>query len=287
MAGSNALFGISAQTISQKTGIHSINLGLHAGLGGEYILRRAEKIIKKGDIILLPLEYPFYSSYGISDDFKKTYMLNNFMVSYDKTSLRDVSVISLLYFTLNNAFLIAEIYRNEYATYFQGHLSKKEILERLRLQKIRGDCYSGLTLNSYGDETCNIGKEDVPVNPEVLETAIPLSISDIDPGNYIKRFVQFSKNKGAIIIPLFPVSTYTNDYKNLLLRAKIDNSANKIKKFWEDQGIEFQDSLNDSLLPPKLMYNSKYHPRDSGRQKRTKIILNLVGKWLKGIEVKP
>ena len=67
----------------------------------------------------------------------------------------------------------------------------------------------------------------------------------------------------------------------------ISLSAQKIKNFWEDQGIEFQDSLTDSLLPPSLMYNTNYHPKDLGRQKRTKIIIALIRKQLKVIEAQP
>lgn len=278
VSGSNALFGISAETISQETGIKTINLSSHGGLGGEYILNRAERLIRKGDIILLPLEYPFYSS-SISDDFKKG-TLGRFVISYDRNFLPRVSAISMLDFILNNAFSFE--YKKEYISYFQGKLSKAYIWNKLKQKSVNTDdnCYSGLTLNEYGDETCNIRTENVPVNPAVLVTAMPRSISDIDPDGYIERFVRSATEKGAKIVPLYPASTYTDDYKQIAFQE----SAQNIKKFWEDLGIEFQDSLMDSLLPPSMMYNTKYHPKDVGRKKRTTSIIKIIKNKLKSIE---
>jgi hypothetical protein len=278
VSASNSLFSLSAKTISQKTGLRTINLGSYGGLGGAYILNRAAKLIRKGDIILLPLEYEFYSSSDISDDFKKDSSLARFMISYDRNSLKEISTTSILNFVFSNAF--SGNGKKEYMSYFRGQLAKKDILERLQQQHLKGGCYSGYSLNEYGDETCNMGDADAPVNPEVIKDAtprMPRSMSKIDPGGYIQRFVQLATNKGAKIIPLYPVSTYTDDYQDLAFKK----SAQKIKKYWEDLGIEFQDSLMDSLLPPNLMLNGNYHANDIGREKRTKIIINTIENYLK------
>jgi hypothetical protein len=275
VSASNSLFGLSAKTISQKTGLRTINLGSYGGLGGAYILSRAAKLIRKGDIILLPLEYEFYASSDISGDFKKDSSLARFMISYDINSLKEISTVSLLNFFFGNAFSTNG--KKEYMTYFRGHLAKKDILEILQQQHVNGGCYSGYTLNEYGDETCNIGYADAPVNPDVIKTAMPRSMPKIDPGGYIQRFVQLATNKGAKIIPLYPVSTYTDDYQDLAF----EKSAQKIKKYWEDLGIEFQDSLTDSLLSPDLMFNGNYHAKDIGREKRTKNVINTIENFLK------
>lgn len=280
IAGSNGLFGVSAKTISKKTGIETVNLSTHASLGGNYILNRAEKLIREGDILLLPLEYPFYSSPGISDNFRGGRVLAPFLISYDREALRSISVISLLNFILSNSFSLED--RREYFSYFQGRLSKEDISERLIQQSInpRDNCYSGLTLNEYGDETCNTGKENAPLNPAVLETAMPRAFSNIDPDGYIEKFVQSAKSQGAEIIPLYPVSTYTDDYQQVAYQQ----SAQNIKRFWEEQGVKFQDSLEDSLLPPNLMYNTSYHPKDTGRKIRTKSIIKIIKRQLKDVE---
>jgi hypothetical protein len=274
ISGSNGLFGISAEKISKATGIPTLNLSSHAGLGGEYVLNRSAPFIRAGDIILLPLEYPFYSSLGLSQDFKEHDLLARFLLSYDQKSFQSVAILSRLDFAFSNGFSLRN--KKEYLRYFKGYLSQEDILERLQQDYLKGECYTSFSLNDYGDETCNIGKENAPVNPAIFVTAMPSSLIHIDPSGYIQKFVKFATDTGASIIPLYPVSTHTDDYQSPIYTQ----SAEKIKQFWEDQGIAFQDSLEDSLLPPKMMYNTNYHPKDEGREKRTKIIINLVKKQL-------
>jgi hypothetical protein len=276
VSGSNSLFGLSAKTISQQTGLPTINLGSHAGLGGAYILKRSEKLIRKGDIILLPLEYDFYSSSGISDDFKKGDILARFLISYDRNSLGSIPVTSIANFFFSNAF--SGDGKKEYVSYFHGQLAKKDILARLERQHLSSGCYSGYTFNDYGDETCNIGYDDAQVNLAVIKTAMPRSMPEIDPGGYIRQFVQFATTKGAKILPFYPVSTHTDDYQDVAF----EKSAQKIKKYWQDLGIEFPDSLKSSLLSPNLMFNGNYHPNDAGRAQRTKSVIAIIQDRRKG-----
>ncbi len=282
VSGSNGLFGISAEKIARSTGIETINLSSHAGLGGEYILNRAAKIIRKGDIILLPIEYPLYYSSGISDDFEdRSSTLNTFMISYDRESLKQISSLALLRFLLRNAF--QDIRTPEYQSYFRGHLSRQDILARLQQQRDRKDdnCYSGLTINNFGDETCNVGRDNIQINPKVLEPALSpaTNTEQIDPKGYIRKFVTASNSIGAKIIPLYPVSTYSK-YSEAIAFKKCTQG---IKNFWKDRNIEFHDTLQDALLAPDLMYNTPYHPKDTGRYQRTQKIIKIIERELKTI----
>ena len=273
ISGSNALFGLSAKTISQETGVKTINLGSHFGLGGEYILNRSKGLLQKGDIILLPLEYPFYSYSGISDDFGQGRLLSHFIISYDRQLIKEISPFSIASFTVRKA--LSQRGKREYLEYFRGNLSKKDISRMLKARASEGDCYTSFTLNNYGDQTCNnSAKPNGSVNPRVLSTAIPESLQQqhIDPSGYIEEFVQYATEKGVKIIPLYPVSTHTKDYEY----STFKQSAQAIKKFWEDQGVPFQDSLENSILHPELMYDTEYHPNDTGRAKRTKFVMDLI-----------
>ncbi len=266
ISGSNGSYGISAQTISQETGIEAVNLSTNAPLGGEYILKRAEKFINKGDIIILPLEYSFYHQKNSSTIFSTELYLGRFMFSYDQNSLKDISKKSILRFWVRN---ISDPDPKGYLSYFMGDLSKEKILTKIEEQT--NNCYQ---FNSYGDILCNVGKENLPTKKEVLLTAMSPTNQELDPGGYIDRFVQFAKRKGATIIPLYPVSTLTKDYE----KVDFKQFSEKIKKFWQNKEINFHDSLNDSLLPSRLMYNSSYHPNESGRKIRTKKVIEIIKK---------
>ncbi|PSB41880.1 hypothetical protein C7B77_27085 [Chamaesiphon polymorphus CCALA 037] len=282
VSGSNGLFGISAEKISQATGIETINLSSHAGLGGEYILNRAAKIIRKGDLILLPIEYSLYYSSGISDDFEdRASTLNSFMISYDRESLQQISSLALLRFLLRNAF--QDIRTPEYQSYFRGRLSRQDISARLQQQKDRKDdnCYSGLTINNFGDETCNVGRDNIQINPKVLEPVLSSATNteQIDPKGYISKFVTATNRIGAKIIPLYPVSTHSKHSEAIAFKK----CTQEIKNFWKERKIEFRDTLQDALLAPELMYNTPYHPKDTGRHQRTQKIIKLVERNLNNI----
>lgn len=276
VAGSNSLFGVSAKMIQSSTGIQTVNLSSHAALGGEYILKKVQPLLRTGDVILLPLEYPFYLSKGTESDFDTSIGLRKFLLSYDRDSLQKIPVLSLAKFSLSNSF---EFPIKEYLASTLSSIGNKSLYKKFEeeRQKINGGCYTDKTINEYGDETCNQNKQFSPLHPAIFQTAIQPSNSSIDPNKYITDFINFSKSKSITIIPLFPVSTATIDYS----QPQYIKQSQEIKKFWEGQGISFDDSLADSILPPQLMYNSVYHPIDAGRQKRTNYIIKLIKDKLK------
>ena len=61
VGGSNVLFGINTEEVEKSTGYKVINFGVHAGMDFDYIYYRLKKNIHKGDIVVMPLEYSYYS----------------------------------------------------------------------------------------------------------------------------------------------------------------------------------------------------------------------------------
>ena len=61
IAGSSGLLGFDSQLFAKLTGRHTVNFGVHAGLGIPYILSRAEKLLKPGDTAILGFEYELFS----------------------------------------------------------------------------------------------------------------------------------------------------------------------------------------------------------------------------------
>lgn len=60
MGGSNTAFGISSPMIEDSLGLHVINFGLHGGIGIRYPMEDALQYIRRGDIVVLQLEYANY-----------------------------------------------------------------------------------------------------------------------------------------------------------------------------------------------------------------------------------
>ena len=60
VGGSSVHFGFDAERISHALGIEAFDYGSHAGLDLAYLLDRADRATRKGDTVLLIVEYPLF-----------------------------------------------------------------------------------------------------------------------------------------------------------------------------------------------------------------------------------
>jgi hypothetical protein len=58
VGGSSLAFGVDSARLERAFGRSVVNLGLHAGLGAEFILRQGEAAARAGDLVLLTVEGP-------------------------------------------------------------------------------------------------------------------------------------------------------------------------------------------------------------------------------------
>jgi hypothetical protein len=64
VAGSASLFGIDSKALEKTFNRPVVNFSVNAGLLLPYVLLKSKSILKKGDIVLMPLEYHFYTYDG-------------------------------------------------------------------------------------------------------------------------------------------------------------------------------------------------------------------------------
>lgn len=66
-SGSNCLFGIDSKLLEEITGYKVANLACHAGLDLGLLYLQIKEIIKPGDIVVMPLEAPYYTREKLTD----------------------------------------------------------------------------------------------------------------------------------------------------------------------------------------------------------------------------
>lgn len=64
LGGSNVAFGFDADRLGRDTGLTVVNLGLAAGLGGDFMLNEVAGALGPGDVVVLFLEYDQYAVAG-------------------------------------------------------------------------------------------------------------------------------------------------------------------------------------------------------------------------------
>lgn len=88
LAGSNGLFSHRCETIEPIIGMPCVNASLTAELGLDYMVELASRLIRPGDVVLMPLEYAFY---GESAATMEAGRLHPYRVTYDRATLAGLS----------------------------------------------------------------------------------------------------------------------------------------------------------------------------------------------------
>ncbi|MBH8552050.1 hypothetical protein I8751_06620 [Nostocaceae cyanobacterium CENA357] len=262
VSGSNALFGISAKKIYQETGVPTVNLATHAALGVKYTLDDAKTILKEGDIVLLPLEY---STYTWGGNFNETYLKH--VLSHDTNYFNNLSISA----KFNHVIQLSNI---DILSSLVLYKDQQEVLSELKAKALKKKCYTGFTLNEFGDELCNIGQKPLDVMPNALK--IPKNYT-IDPTGVIAEFLDWCKQNKIKVLALYPVMQKQDQYQ----KEKYQIFFNKIKEYYQYNGTLLLGDPYQATLPNELMFNTQYHPNDRGRDIRTQQIISLIKPYIK------
>lgn len=250
VSGSNSLFSIEGKMIEEQLDIPTVNYGLHAGLGLEYILYRAEKLVKKGDIVLLPLEYEMYMG---DTPFGGEY--NLYISAYDPQ-----------YFINNTIY-----YKLRFIYTMKMDDIRKGIKERFFKNKGKSG-YADLTLNKNGDIIGNYAANSDEGNTRVeLRKHYGDRLFVGEKAKVIlERFVSKCKRKGAVIIVTFPA--YYSPEKRFRGR-ELEIVRNITDYLKANEEIVLLSSYEKNLYDMEDFYDGNYHMNDRGRCKRTKQII--------------
>lgn len=265
IAGSNGLYGINNRILEQETGLKTINMASHAGLPLDYLMYRAEKYIRKNDIVILPLEYAYYGREGYED-----WAMHN-LFYWGKSFLRDAPLwkqvtylariptdVFLKHFTANK---LPE--DKKLVKYGICNFQEKEIIfSAFGPKNLRSDgtFYSGNT---------NVYKKNKRYSFEIKDSRL----------QQIAEYKKRIEDKGAKFFLTYPA----------MMKNKLFNL----------QDINIQDSLNtfhtnlarfnlflickpeDSYFERNYFYDTEYHLTNKGAMLRSANLGKCLQKYLK------
>jgi hypothetical protein len=248
VAGSSALFGVSAEMIQQTTQSPTINLGTHAGLGIDYLLHRAKEFAKPGDTILLAPEYELYMA-----DYKRSNTLVGYVFAHDPG------------YILNNPKIIFEL-SLERLMYGIG--------VRLKfLPTIENSGYNN-DLNENGDIIGNseslidaekraklAAVEPFPVKSNVLEN--PAAFQKLG------KFLIWCRNNQVKVVATWPNTIWFNAYS----QPKYQRLFDDIQKFYQNAGVPIAGSSRAFMYDKSWFYDTIYHLHDRGVKVRTEQLI--------------
>ena len=254
ISGSNTLFGVDTQQIENTLGIPTINYGVHASLF-YYTLKRAKEHLAAGDIVILPLEYPYYTwHHDVFDPELSAYLLG-----YAPSELANLYLSDKLKF-------IAQQNTKDLATF-----AYQQIIPAAKNES----AYSSQYLNTNGDMTNNHMENklsDSALQAKSSKAVFKETPLTADAKAELTDFINYCHTNNITIYATWP---------NFLWNAKEFNGKDldgiyNIEKFYHEHNVEILGHYTDCLYDVNLFYNTNYHLNDEGKRIHTDYLINLL-----------
>ena len=254
ISGSNTLFGVDTQQIEKALGIPTVNYGTHASLY-YYTLHRAQKHLHNGDIVILPLEYPYYDWHHDAFDPE----LSAYLLGYAPAEITKLHLSDKLKF-------IAQLHTKDLA---------KFAYQRIIPPAPKKSTYSSQYLNTNGDMTNN------HIENRLSDSALMAKISHpvfkeppltADAKAELIDFINYCQANNITVYATWP---------NFLWPTKEFNGADldgihSIEEFYHEHNVEILGKYTDCLYDVNLFYDTPYHLNEEGKRIHTNYLINLL-----------
>ena len=243
VGGSNLTLGLDSKKISDSLHLPVVNMSLHAGLGVAFALNEVKEQLKKGDKVVLSIEYGLTKKGDT-----KLY-----------TQLMDINP--------------------DAARYLDNTFNDKLRLMNINWQR----CVSSLFLDVAGNAPQNIYRRDgfTKEGDMIGHLSLPQPSNQTDRGKMVFKdykevisafnaFIEVANQKGAQVYYSFP-AYMASEYQ--LNKAVINQYQAQFQQELKCPILNLPDSF---VFPDTYYFDTAYHLNKEGRDKRTAIMIDLL-----------
>jgi hypothetical protein len=256
VSGSNNFLGIRSAEIEKYFKIPTVNMAVHAGLTTKYILYSAKRVINRGDIVIVPMEYVNLILNGNPSIVKNQYILSYDREYFDSLDFIDklkiISSISLYDLALSAYDGFSEFYTDKTKKNFLKHLNKNgDMLDRDEYFKY---------------------KTEKPL----LKLPSPITLETEDLKDIIK-FNKWCKANGVTFYMTYPNMIFRDEYKS---NKEYRDYFNFLENYFKSHNIQTIGKPFDAMYPKEYFHDSEYHLNSKASEIRTKDFIELSKKTL-------
>lgn len=259
VAGSNALFGIDSKQLEETYRLPVVNLGVNAGVLLPYVLMKSQKVLKRGDIVIMPLEYHFYAYDGVP---------NSQMI--DQIWSRDPS----FFWKLSPKEQWNMVWMTPSKRIVEGFLAQGG-------QKTMCGPYGYQNLDERGDQTHTSAEESQQwaYDWDSLKKDLPRRYGadaavNTQGWEWLRRYVVWARQNGIRLIITPSTMMRDESYWRDPVERKFYEG---LKKRVEALGVPFVGNPYDVMYPRVMYFNTDYHLTDVGRTLRTERMIHDLG----------
>lgn len=281
LGASSTIFGVDSPELERRLGRPVVNFGLHASFPLSYLTDLAGRHVLPGDVVLLPLEYEFYSR----GNAYSTWFIRQ-MIAWNHAHFREMPLAER--FRLVTRYRPSRIFRTllikaraerVYAARPARRLRSEEAViaeaERIWASGDHRPGYGIENLNRHGDAVLSPGvfagrgsdyhlRAGLRFHPAAARTLL--------------EFSELCRRRGARLIVTWPPAMLGG--KRHVRGETAQRALAMIGARLREMGIETAGSPEDFFYERELFYDSPYHLNAEGRRRRTHALLEALGPLL-------
>lgn len=249
--GSNLAFGIDSMHLESVWNCPVVNMGLQGGFGLDFILGEAEYTVRRGDTIILVLEYGMLERNGRPKEPELIQRVNE--IFPPSVRFANASRIDLFISLLNRS-------RRRLWQLGQESISGLILRDRVILETLPQAIYSRESFNAHGDIVAHLSL--APMGPP-LPSPKHYELDSHAIVDRLERFVSAMTESGVTVIFAFPPLAWT----------WFETNEAEILEFYDELvGREQLQSIghpSEVAFPNDSFFDSAYHLGADARHQRT------------------
>lgn len=252
--GSNIMFGLDSQVLQDSLQLPVVNLGLGGALGLSFFLNEAKQSIRKGDFVLISVEY-FLD--------KGDYEAQLFTASLFPPALQYIDYQSFIdSLTVNWNYRLGRI---------RNLILLPSVPPKSNSIADTNSVYFRKAFNSLGDIISHLNNP----TPAQLDDRTIMNKTDYSEGiKKLNDFANFARRKGVRVFFSYPSYCESEYKKNSLALQALD------KQMRQQLAIEFLETPEQQVYPDSLFFDTVYHLNNNGRTLRTQKVIKLLRKQI-------
>lgn len=254
VGGSSTAFGFNSTALSVATGRAVVNMGVHAGLGLDFMLRSVEDSLHPGDLVIVTPEYELF----------------------DKGLRSNTVLYQILPYMQNpDAYLHSVAERVEYRLQLRVQRVQRVVvylIKRMFGRVPAPDMYRRDAFNAQGDielpdttrsrlDTTRYGRQPTP--HKTLDESVIRRLS---------TFADKAGERGASVLLMYPplvAQAYANDSTNI---AEMQQALEKALL----PRVTIAGPPQDFVWPAEYFFDTEYHLNPRGRERRTSQLIKIL-----------
>jgi hypothetical protein len=252
VAGSSADYGINCVIIEAKTGMPCANLAVHAGLRLRYTIDYAERVARRGDVLLIAFEYQVYGEDGEYDP-----IFIDYVMARDPRYLRTLSPVALVRFALSV----------DGARLMQGLASG--IAPPLPAPTDTTNPYS-----RDGDELHTAAALRTPAMIAAVARTVPIATLTGDDAptafsrTHLASLAGWCRAHGVTLWATYPAIERFAVYDSSATRATLA----RVDALYRALGVPVLETPEDLMWPAGSFFNTAYHPTAEAAAARSLVL---------------